>query len=130
MAIDETLEELPISVEENEEQTTDEMVESENENEESTNEDTTSLLPSEMVSGGDSVPQDGNVAGQSVNTITIDGSSVYVVQEYTLLGDNAKPLGGYSVSEGLLLCILLVLLGQAISRIVGGVLNCKSLFKK
>lgn len=93
--------------------------------------DVTSLLSGEMVSGGDSVSNGEESAAETIiNQITIDGAEVHVIQEYTLLGEYAKPLDAYSVSEGLLLCIFLVLLGQAISKIIGGVLNCKLLFKK
>ena len=95
--------------------------------------DASELLSDEVVSGGDSVSADGESAAagsQVINQITIDGAEVYVVQEYTLLGETAKPIEAYSVTEGLLLCIFLVLLGQAISRVIGGVLNCKHLFKE
>lgn len=100
------------------------------ENEEIESGNDTSLLPLASVSDGNAILSGGeDTETQIVTEITIDGAEVYVVQEYTLIGEYAKPLTEYSVTEGLLLCIFLVLLGQAITRIIGGVLNCKHLFK-
>ena len=94
-------------------------------------EDVTELMQQEYVSGGDSVGDGGTQAYETpAQTLSIDGATVYVAQEYTLLGENAKPLEDYSVTEGLLFLIFLVLLAGTVLKVIGGVLNCSMLFKK
>ena len=41
-----------------------------------------------------------------------------------------KPLEDYTVTEGLLLILVLCAVGLVIDKIIGGILNCKSLLKK
>lgn len=41
-----------------------------------------------------------------------------------------KPLEDYTVTEGLLLILVLCAVGLVIQKIIGGILNCKSLLKR
>lgn len=41
-----------------------------------------------------------------------------------------KPLSDYTVTEGLLLILVLCAVGLCVDKIIGGVLNCRFLFKK
>lgn len=101
---------------------------------------TETLEEFESVSSGDSSEMSGTYTGAAVGSyptaeeiaaaLSLSGTEVIVVQEYTLLGENAKPIDQYSVTEGLLLIIVLVLIGQVISKLIGGALSCKYLFRK
>lgn len=94
----------------------------------------------ETVSSGDAIVGSENVSGvpegvyptaeDIAAALSLSGTEVIVVQEYTLLGENAKPVEQYSVTEGLLLIIVLVLVGHVISKVIGGALSCKYLFRK
>lgn len=94
----------------------------------------------ETVSSGDAIVGSENGSGvpegvypsaeDIAAALSLSGTEVIVVQEYTLLGENAKPIEQYSVTEGLLLIIVLILVGHVISKLVGGALSCKYLFSK
>lgn len=87
----------------------------------------------ETVSMGDAIPfaisgEDGTSLTVEDITLAINDAEVTVAAEPYTLWD--KPLEEYTVTEGLLLILVLCAVGLCISRIIGGVLNCKFLLRK
>lgn len=79
-------------------------------------------------------------------TYSLEGVQTLTVEDVTLAVNNAleesvitvsggssiweKPLVEYTVTESLLLILVLCAIGLVIEKIIGGVLNCTRLFKK
>lgn len=82
------------------------------------------------VSSGSVVVVPGSLSVEDV-TAAIEGAEIQAVVSASS-GDLfwEKPLEDYTVSEGLLLILVLCAVGTVIDKIIGGVLNCKSLLKK
>lgn len=87
----------------------------------------------ETVSMGDVIPfsainENGTLLTVEDITLAIENAGVTLVPEQYTLWD--KPLEEYTVTEGLLLILVLCAVGLVIHKIIGGVLNCKQLLKK
>lgn len=87
----------------------------------------------ESVSAGDVSSPAAGVLGFTVDDVVaaMEGARfqavVTVSADYSLFD---KPLDQYTPTEGMLLIIVLCLVGICVSKIIGGVLNCKLLFGK
>ena len=90
----------------------------------------------ETVSGGDFVPYE--VSAVDAQTLTVEDITVAIeaaeIEAVVTVSAGetlfTKPLDEYTVTEGLLLILVLCAVGLCISKVIGGVLNCKALFRK
>lgn len=82
------------------------------------------------VSGSDALT---DAPALTVEDIAVGIEAAQPLQVVTVsAGDTlfTKPLEEYTVTEGLLLILVLCVVGLCITKVIGGILNCKFLFHK